>query len=97
MASVPHGAVPARVENLAGLPPAFIGVGAIDLFVDEDIAYAQALIRQGVPTQMLVVPGAYHGFDFVAPASRAARTFTASWKLALGAAFLKASGDRPGA
>ncbi|WP_255504845.1 alpha/beta hydrolase [Novosphingobium sp. EMRT-2] len=96
MASVPPGAVPARVENLAGLPPAFIGVGAIDLFVDEDIAYAQALIRQGVPTQMLVVPGAYHGFDFIAPASRAARTFTASWKLALGAAFLKASGDRPG-
>jgi len=38
---VPAGAVPARVENLSGLPPAFIVVGAIDLFVDEDIEYAR--------------------------------------------------------
>ena len=34
---VPRGSVPARVENLHGLPPAWIGVGSIDLFVDEDL------------------------------------------------------------
>jgi len=85
--TVPAGAVPARLTNFGGLPPTFIGVGAIDLFVDEDLAYAQALIAAGVPVQLLVIPGAYHGFDFMAPASRASRTFTASWKAALSAAF----------
>lgn len=90
-ASVPPGAVPARIASFAGLPPTFIGVGAIDLFAEEDIAYAQALIAAGVPTHLLVIPGAYHGFDFIAPASRAARTFTESWKSALSAAFQAAS------
>ncbi len=85
--TVPAGSVPARIGSFAGLPPTFIGVGAIDLFAEEDVAYAQALIAAGVPTQLLVIPGAYHGFDFIAPASRAAGTFTASWKAALGAAF----------
>ncbi len=57
------GGVPARVRNLAGLPPAWIGVGSIDLFVDEDVDYAQRLINAGVPTELIVVPGAFHGFD----------------------------------
>lgn len=90
-ATVPFGSVPARIASFAGLPPTFIGVGAIDLFAEEDVAYAQALIAAGVPTQLLVIPGAYHGFDFIAPTSRAARSFTASWKAALGAAFRPAS------
>ncbi len=85
--SVPYGAVPARTADLAGLPPAFIGVGAIDLFVDEDIAYAARLVRAGVATQLLVTPGAYHGFDFIAPQSRVAGEFAAAWKSALRAAF----------
>lgn len=85
--SVPYGAVPARTADLAGLPPAFIGVGAIDLFVDEDIAYAARLVRAGVATQLHVTPGAYHGFDFIAPQSRVASEFTAAWKSALRAAF----------
>jgi acetyl esterase/lipase len=59
----PVGAVPARVANLAGLPPAFIGVGTLDLFADEDIDYAQRLNAAGVLTELLVVPGAFHGFD----------------------------------
>lgn len=62
-AKVPYGAVPARVENLRGLPPAFIGVGSIDLFVDEDLEYARRLIDAGVMTTLDVVPGAFHGFD----------------------------------
>lgn len=59
--------VPARVANLAGLPPAWIGVGTLDLFVDEDIDFAQRLNHSGVPAQLVVVPQAYHGFDW-APA-----------------------------
>lgn len=68
-AEVPHGAVPARVENLSGLAPAFIGVGAVDLFVDENIDYARRLMAAGVPTELHVVPGAFHGFDGIETAS----------------------------
>lgn len=89
-AQVPAGAVPAREASLKGLPPAFIGVGAIDLFVDENIAYAQRLIAAGVPAELLVIPGAYHGFDFIAPASQAAIRFDAAWKRALRTAFAPA-------
>ena len=60
---VPAGAVPARVADLSGLPPAFIGVGSIDLFVDEDIEYARRLIGAGVAVDLRVVPGAFHGFE----------------------------------
>lgn len=58
--------VPARLANLAGLPPAFIGVGTLDLFCDEDIDFAQRLNAAGVPAELIVVPGAFHGFDGIA-------------------------------
>lgn len=64
---VPEGSVPARVRDLSGLPPTFIGVGSIDLFVDENIEYARRLVDAGIPTELLVVPGAYHGFYDIAP------------------------------
>jgi acetyl esterase/lipase len=44
-ADVPKGSVPARVDSVAGLPPAYIGVGSIDLFVNEDIEYARRISR----------------------------------------------------
>lgn len=61
--NVPANAVPARVSDLGGLPPAFIGGGSIDLFVNEDIDFAQRLNNAGVSTELVVVPGAFHGFD----------------------------------
>jgi len=64
--AVPAQAVPARREDLSGLPPAFIGVGSIDLFSDECMEYAQRLNAAGVSTELLVVPGAFHGFDALA-------------------------------
>jgi acetyl esterase/lipase len=76
-AKVPYGAVPARIENLAGLPPTFIGVGSLDLFVDEDVSYAQRLINSGVPVELRVVPGAMHGFDVV-PTAAISITFKAA-------------------
>lgn len=75
-AAVPDGAVPARQRNLKGLPPAFIGVGSIDLFVDEDISYARRLIDAGIAAELVVVPGAFHGFDAVAPDTAVVRRFT---------------------
>jgi acetyl esterase/lipase len=85
--TVPAGAVPARVENLAGLPPAFIGVGALDLFVDEDVEYARRLIDAGVPTELQVIPGAFHGFDVLVPDATVSKRFTESWMVALRRAF----------
>jgi acetyl esterase/lipase len=85
--TVPAGSVPARVENLAGLPPAFIGVGAIDLFVDEDVEYARRLINAGVPTELHVIPGAYHGFDLLVPDAGVSKRFAAAWTIALNRAF----------
>lgn len=61
--SVPTDAVPARAAHLAGLPPTYIAVGSIDLFVNEDIDFAQRLVDAGVGTELLVSPGAFHGFD----------------------------------
>lgn len=85
--TVPAAAVPARVASVAGLPPTFIGVGAIDLFVDEDIEYARRLIEAGVPTELLVVPGAFHGFDLIGADTNLGRTFTAAKLNALRRAF----------
>jgi acetyl esterase/lipase len=85
--SVPKGSVPSRVEDLSRLPPAFIGVGALDLFVEEDMEYAQRLVLAGVPTKLLVEPGAFHGFDQMAPQSRIAKEFTSTWKSELATRF----------
>jgi acetyl esterase/lipase len=71
------------VENLAGLPPAFIGVGALDLFVDEDVDYARRLIDSRVPTELVVVPGAYHGFNLIAPKAGVSVRFDEYWITAL--------------
>ncbi|HEY3696173.1 alpha/beta hydrolase [Phenylobacterium sp.] len=60
---VPHYAAPARAPDLAGLPPTFISVGALDLFLEEDMEYARRLTRAGVPVELHVYPGAYHGFS----------------------------------
>lgn len=73
---VPPAAVPARVDDLAGLAPAWIGVGGVDLFAAEDMEYARRLTLAGVPTELLVLPGGYHGFDRVAPDTSLAATFT---------------------
>lgn len=67
-------AVPARCTDLAGLPPAWIGVGTLDLFHDEDVDYAQRLQAAGVPCALHVVDGAFHGFDTLRKA-RVSRLF----------------------
>lgn len=60
-------AAPTRAEDLSGLPPAFIEVGTVDLFRDEDIAFATRLMQAGVPTELHVNPGAYHASEVLAP------------------------------
>lgn len=81
-------AVPARagMAELAGLPPAWIGVGTLDLFHDEDVAYAARLRDAGVPCELQVVEGAFHGFDTVRPKSAVSEAFRAAQTKALAAA-----------
>jgi len=60
---VPIYAAASRAGDLSGLPAAYVMVGALDLFYDEDIDYASRLVAAGVPTELHVYPGAPHGFD----------------------------------
>jgi len=87
---VPENAVPARVKDLTGLASAFIGVGSIDLFAPEDIEYAQRMMMAGNAVELIVVPGAYHGFDVLAPDTSVSRQFTAAWNEAIRRAFTEA-------
>ena len=70
-------AAAARAEQLEGLPPTFISVGALDLFLEEDMEYARRLIRAGVPTELHVYPGAFHGFNGFVPSAEISRRFNA--------------------
>ncbi|MFT3723353.1 MAG: alpha/beta hydrolase [Hyphomonadaceae bacterium] len=74
----PAVAVPSRRRDFRDLPATFIGVGAIDLFVEENIEYASRLIKAGVATELVVVPGGFHGFDIFAPESATAQGFERS-------------------
>lgn len=83
---MPDHAAPARCADLRGLPPAWIGVGTLDLFHDEDVAYAQRLRAAGVACQLDVVAGAFHGFDAVAPRAAVTRAYRHAQVGALAAA-----------
>ncbi len=84
---VPEGSVPARVADLKGLPATFIGVGSIDLFAPEDLEYARRLVLAGVPTELSLVSGAFHGFDIIVPDAAISRQFHIAWNDALKRAF----------
>lgn len=86
MYSAPAEAVPARAADLGGLPPTWIGVGTLDLFAQESMSFAARLMEAGVPVEMSLVPGAYHGFDLMVPQARKSADFIAGWKSALGLA-----------
>jgi len=87
----PKVAVPARHDDLSGLPPAWIGVGTHDLFHDEDLAYAARLTAAGVPCHIETVPGAFHGFDLVVPKAAVSKAFFTSQCASLRSALAVAS------
>jgi acetyl esterase/lipase len=66
-----------RATNLEGLPAAYIAVGDIDLFAQEDIDYAWKLIDAGVPTELHVYPGGCHAFEMLVPDAEISKRFTA--------------------
>ena len=78
---IPYTAAPARATDLSGLPPAFVSVGAVDGFRDEDVDYALRLNQAGVPTELHVYPGACHGYQIAAdaPVARQGRRDVEEW------------------
>jgi len=58
----------ACADDLSGLPPAFVGVGSLDLFVDECVEYCGRLLKAGIPTELIVYPGCFHGFQMASEA-----------------------------
>jgi acetyl esterase/lipase len=62
-------AAPARLTDATGLPPAYIEVGQLDIFRDEDIRYALTLSQAGVPVELHLHPGVPHEFESIAPDS----------------------------
>ncbi|MFF0767326.1 alpha/beta hydrolase [Nonomuraea wenchangensis] len=74
---VPPAAAPARLQDATGLPPAYIEVGQLDVFRDEDLAYAAKLSSAGVPVEFHLHPGAPHEFDSIAFKADVAQRATA--------------------
>ncbi|WP_018651117.1 alpha/beta hydrolase [Actinobacillus capsulatus] len=66
---------PALVADVSGLPPTFMAVGSLDLFVNENIDFANKLIRQGVPTEFHILNGVPHAFESFNPDSALAQEF----------------------
>ncbi|SFE05428.1 Acetyl esterase/lipase [Lentibacillus persicus] len=63
-------AAPARAKDLSNLPPAYIEVGALEVFRDEDIDYAKRLMQSGVSVELHVHPGVFHGFEVANPEAK---------------------------
>ena len=70
-------AAPSRREDLKGLPAAWMGVGDIELFYQEDRKYAERLKAAGVPCELDVVSGGPHSFQGVAPDAQISKEYLA--------------------
>jgi acetyl esterase len=63
---------PSHAASFEGLPPTWIGVGTIDLFLDENLAFAAQMARANCDVQVMTYRGAPHGFPSF-PSSVSAR------------------------
>ncbi len=66
-------AAPSRATDLSELPPAYVDVGSVETFRDEDVDYAVRLWRAGVDAELHVWPGGFHGFDLIVPQATLSR------------------------
>lgn len=88
----PVEAAPGRRRDLSGLPPAWIGVGTLDLFYDECLDYGRRLREAGVPVHEEIAPGAFHAFDHIADKAPISVDFFASLRDHLWGALAEPSG-----
>jgi len=73
---VPYHAAPARAEDLAGLPPAYVSTMEFDPLRDEGVAYALRLMQAGVATELHSFPGTFHGSSLFTTAQISRREST---------------------
>ncbi len=62
-------AAPARAADLTGLPPSYVAVCEFDPLRDEGIEYAQRLVQAGVPVELHLYPGTFHGSSRITSAA----------------------------
>lgn len=62
-------AAPARATDLSSLPSTYLQVGQVDTFRDEAFDFAARLARSGSLVEFHLWPGAFHGFQAVAPSA----------------------------
>ena len=68
----------ATAKNLAGLPRTYMMVGDLDLFVNEDVDYANRLVQAGVKTDFQLISGVYHAFEMLNPNSPQTKAYKAA-------------------
>ena len=72
-----------RATDLSNLPPAYIDVGVLEVFRDEDIDYANRLMQAGVPVELHVYPGVFHGWELATPTAAVTQLATANRRAAM--------------
>jgi acetyl esterase/lipase len=77
---VPIYAAPARATDYSKLPPTFTYTGSIEIFRDETVQYVENLRAAGVPAEIEIYEGCYHGFDAIVPKADASKRFAARRK-----------------
>ena len=68
----------ATAKNLAGLPRTYMMVGDLDLFVNEDVDYANRLVQAGAKTDFQLISGVYHAFEMLNPNSPQTKAYKAA-------------------
>jgi acetyl esterase/lipase len=94
-ANVSPYAAAARASDLSNLPPTYIAVGSHEVFLDEDVEYAQRLAHAGNFVELHVYPRAFHGWDVLAPTAAITQRFTAERDQALKRALFPESSLSP--
>lgn len=64
---VPIYAAPARIADANNLPPLYMDIGQLDIFVKENLAYASKFLDANIETEFHIYPGLSHGFEGLAP------------------------------
>jgi acetyl esterase/lipase len=72
---VPAYAAPGRRNDFNSLPKAWIGVGDVELFYEEDKKYAERLTAAGVACEIDVVAGGPHAFEGLAANAQVSKDY----------------------
>ncbi|CEJ87828.1 hypothetical protein VHEMI04526 [[Torrubiella] hemipterigena] len=72
---VPPYAAPGRATDFSGLPPLYMDVGQLDMFVREDIDYMRRAVQAGIEVEFHLYSGLPHGFDGIAPEHSMTKAF----------------------